>query len=235
MLSINKGIRPIQKTRNSDIIRLLRENGANSNIDNNLIIKSIPKIKSADIIKLLIGNGVNANVNAIKLLLENCTDVNTDVIKLLLGSFPNVNAQDNFGNTLLHYANNITVVKMLLFRDANTNVENFEGKTPLDLATGEKYDLLLKCGGKHGNFSKFKAVNSQDSELIDFNNIFHYESSPLEQQRWDEFLKDITTSQQQNNDTKDLVSDDFVIKQSQLVEQQKWDEFLNDIIGQDSK
>ncbi|AZL15206.1 ankyrin repeat domain-containing protein [Rickettsiales endosymbiont of Stachyamoeba lipophora] len=60
---------------------------------------------------------------------------NLSLIKLLTENKGNLNAQDNFGNTALHYAAQegyIETVKILLNKGTNPNITNKEGRTALD-------------------------------------------------------------------------------------------------------
>lgn len=62
-----------------------------------------------------------------------------------LGNPIDVNAQDNLGNTLLHYAiekGDKTVIPMLLAAGARLDIRNFKGETPLDILGAE---ILLNC------------------------------------------------------------------------------------------
>jgi len=73
------------------------------------------------------------NLNVVKLLLDNGFDVNARVTKN--------------GNTPLHYAvayNNPAAVKLLLQYNANRNIRNLEGLTPLEKARKEEKTEIIK-------------------------------------------------------------------------------------------
>ena len=73
---------------------------------------------------------------------------NLIVVKLLLdyGFDPSAKAEKN-GNTPLHYAvaaNNVNAVKLLLQYNANKNIRNLDGQTPLEKARREGKDEIAK-------------------------------------------------------------------------------------------
>lgn len=73
---------------------------------------------------------------------------NLMVVKILLdyGFDPNARATKN-GNTPLHYAvasDNLGAARLLLQYQANKNIRNFEGLTPLEKARKEEKDEMAK-------------------------------------------------------------------------------------------
>ena len=54
-----------------------------------------------------------------------------EVVKRLINDEANVNIRDNFGNTLLHYAKNTTVIRTLKEAGVDVNTKNKFGNTPL--------------------------------------------------------------------------------------------------------
>ena len=73
---------------------------------------------------------------------------NLIVVQLLLdyGFDPNVRAEKN-GNTPLHYAvsyNNVGAARLLMQYNANKNIKNFEGLTPLEKARKEKKENMVR-------------------------------------------------------------------------------------------
>jgi len=76
----------------------------------------------------------------------------------LIKSGANINSRDSLGNTPLHIAvkfNNLEAIKILIKEKPMINLEDFEGKTPLDYAEGGKPEkLLLDNGAKRGSNKK---------------------------------------------------------------------------------
>lgn len=81
-------------------------------------------------------------INAINIHQENALIIASkinrhDVVSLLLKTNININQQDDNGNTALHYAiqnKNIPMIYDLVNRGADTNIENNEGETALNMA-----------------------------------------------------------------------------------------------------
>ncbi|XP_060885157.1 ankyrin repeat domain-containing protein 22 [Labrus mixtus] len=68
------------------------------------------------------------------------------LMKAVLTSEVDVNAVDYKGNTALHYVcqrKNHRVVPLLLERNANANIRNKDGETPLDIATRLKFKKII--------------------------------------------------------------------------------------------
>nr|XP_020513279.1 ankyrin repeat domain-containing protein 22 [Labrus bergylta] len=68
------------------------------------------------------------------------------LMKAVLSSEVNVDAVDYKGNTALHYVcqrKNHRVVPLLLERNANANIRNKDGETPLDIATRLKFKKII--------------------------------------------------------------------------------------------
>ncbi|KAK9530964.1 hypothetical protein VZT92_012435 [Zoarces viviparus] len=68
------------------------------------------------------------------------------LMKAVLSSNINVDAVDYKGNTALHYVCQMKshrLVPLLLTRNADTNVQNNDGETPLDIATRLKFKKIV--------------------------------------------------------------------------------------------
>jgi ankyrin repeat protein len=65
------------------------------------------------------------------------------MVRLLVLEGANCNAQDNEGNTALHYAKDkADIAQLLLTHGARDDIANNNGRTPIDLATGDARALL---------------------------------------------------------------------------------------------
>uniref|UniRef100_UPI0037E74A99 ankyrin repeat domain-containing protein 22 n=1 Tax=Semicossyphus pulcher TaxID=241346 RepID=UPI0037E74A99 len=68
------------------------------------------------------------------------------LMKAVLSSKVNVDAVDYKGNTALHYIcqkKKHRLVPLLLEKDANVNIKNNDGETPLDIATRLKFKKII--------------------------------------------------------------------------------------------
>jgi ankyrin repeat protein len=73
-----------------------------------------------------------------------------DAIKLFVDAGADVNAVNDLGNTALHYAAQTgasRIVEFLASKGAKLDVQNFQGKTPLDLAKSATAALIRKLMG----------------------------------------------------------------------------------------
>ncbi|KAM9336786.1 ankyrin repeat domain-containing protein 22 [Symphorus nematophorus] len=71
---------------------------------------------------------------------------NVALMNEVLSSSVNIDAVDCKGNTALHYASqrkSLRLVRLLLDRNADTNVQNNDGETPLDIATRLKFKKIV--------------------------------------------------------------------------------------------
>ncbi|XP_076616427.1 ankyrin repeat domain-containing protein 22 [Chaetodon auriga] len=71
---------------------------------------------------------------------------NVALMEALLSSSVNINAVDYKGNTALHYVcqrKSHRLVPLLLERNAETNIQNNDGETPLDIATRLKFKKIV--------------------------------------------------------------------------------------------
>ncbi|XP_075934425.1 ankyrin repeat domain-containing protein 22 isoform X3 [Anarhichas minor] len=99
----------------------------------------------------------HGNLRAVRYLLDNGADVqltnelqkqrqSASLMKAVLSSNVNVDAVDYKGNTALHYVCQMKshrLVPLLLKRNADTNVQNNDGETPLDIATRLKFKKIV--------------------------------------------------------------------------------------------
>ncbi|XP_034413977.1 ankyrin repeat domain-containing protein 22 [Cyclopterus lumpus] len=68
------------------------------------------------------------------------------LMKMMLSSNVNIDAVDYKGNTALHHVcqkKSHRLVPLLLERNADTNVQNNDGETPLDIATRLKFKKII--------------------------------------------------------------------------------------------
>jgi ankyrin repeat protein len=73
-----------------------------------------------------------------------------DAIKLFVDAGADVNAINDLGNTALHYAAQTgatRIIEFLVSKGAKLDVQNFQNKTPLDLARGPSAALIRKLTG----------------------------------------------------------------------------------------
>ncbi|XP_037611327.1 ankyrin repeat domain-containing protein 22 [Sebastes umbrosus] len=67
-------------------------------------------------------------------------------MEAVLSSSINVDAVDYKGNTALHYVcqrKSQRLVPLLLERNADPNIQNYDGETPLDIATRLKFKKIV--------------------------------------------------------------------------------------------
>ena len=82
-------------------------------------------------------NGIRGVAKAIDLIKGGADPL--DAIKLFVESGADVNDVNDAGNTALHYAaqtGSTRIVEFLASKGARLDVQNYQGKTPLDLAKG---------------------------------------------------------------------------------------------------
>lgn len=95
----------------------------------------------AALARILLQNGSNPNLKWNKMnlthLMNAARNGHLEVLKLLLDYSAEINAQDDKGNTALHYATSegfSRIVKTLVSEGANKDLKNIKGETPLDIA-----------------------------------------------------------------------------------------------------
>lgn len=152
---------PIFYAKNNEIIKLLLEHNASlTNIENNKIFELLliaVKNSDEDLVNYLIKNGVNINIEKTtpesssqtvlfeieipyeKSYLQQLSSFK--FVQFLLNKGLEINAQDYEGNTVLHKVVKQGLrkevehyVKFLLSQQANPNIQNNSGETPLHIA-----------------------------------------------------------------------------------------------------
>lgn len=95
---------------------------------------------------MLLAVPAHADVNE---LLDKVKNKDVSAVETLLSKGENINAANEQGNTALHYAvatGNVRMVELLLAHDADMNIKNNKGWTPLGIAekknVGSVYDVL---------------------------------------------------------------------------------------------
>lgn len=95
---------------------------------------------------MLLAVPAHADVNE---LLNKVKNKDVSAVETLLSKGENINAANEQGNTALHYAvatGNVRMVELLLAHDADMNIKNNKGWTPLGIAekknVGSVYDVL---------------------------------------------------------------------------------------------
>ncbi|KAL2740342.1 hypothetical protein V1478_000483 [Vespula squamosa] len=78
------------------------------------------------------------------------------VVKLLIDKGANVNIKDKFNSTPLHYANHLSIVKCLVENGADINAKNNEGNTPLHTAVNFPIVEYLVEKGADVNIPNFR-------------------------------------------------------------------------------
>lgn len=147
---------------NNEIVKLLLENGADPDLENNkletALIISFNNILSKDsnieTLQLLLENGANIDIENnyyLHILLCACNYSNTDLIKILLEKNSDVNKINKYGTTALlclcrnlNIAHNIEIIEFLLKKGANPN-SYIHGYTPLmTFCRTSMYDSNIK-------------------------------------------------------------------------------------------
>ncbi|WP_338966784.1 ankyrin repeat domain-containing protein [Spiroplasma endosymbiont of Lonchoptera lutea] len=170
---------------NLDIVKLLLENGANINLQNNngnnALITAVEN-GHTDIVKLLLKNGADINHQnkfGITPLITAATYGELDIMKLLLEKGANINHQNKFGITPLITAashDKLEIVKLLLENGATINLTDKNGNTALiTAATYGKLDivkLLLEKGAainltdENGNTALITAATYDYEKIV---------------------------------------------------------------------
>jgi len=145
------------KQNRIEMFKLLIESGA----DINTRVRQEPLIfiPNTEIIEYLLSKGANPNMKSdsgATPLMNNAKWGTKETVNLLLSAGANINEQDNIGNTPLIYAVNknlsrdnnlrIDVVKLLIEKGANPNIQNKQGQTAFSIAASlgdnEVYQIL---------------------------------------------------------------------------------------------
>ena len=148
------------EVENLNVIKILIENGANIN-ENNDISQTPLHIslirKAREIAKFLIRNGASVNLK-VKIDNETVTPLHLailyswqDIIEHLVTNGADINALDWCNDSPLHYAvqtNNEEAVKLLLKNAADLSIKNGNNQTALDVAKDKKYQQILEILAK---------------------------------------------------------------------------------------
>ncbi|GJQ88623.1 hypothetical protein Trydic_g9064 [Trypoxylus dichotomus] len=147
------------ESQQMEFIELLLQHGANPNSNNGRfysILESAIQSRNEDIVRMLLKH--NADVNTIyrdKTPLLYAIIVSTRaIVELLLRNGADVNYADGYGMTSLMYVTRYRrskdILQLLLNFNADVNVENEDGETPLGMAIEEKsleiIEILLQNG-----------------------------------------------------------------------------------------
>ncbi|WP_338967567.1 ankyrin repeat domain-containing protein [Spiroplasma endosymbiont of Lonchoptera lutea] len=154
---------------NLDIVKLLLENGANINLQNNngnnALITAVEN-GHTDIVKLLLKNGADINHQnkfGITPLITAATYGELDIMKLLLEKGANINHQNKFGITPLITAatyGKLDIVKLLLENGAAINLTDENGNTALITAATYDYEKIVKLLLANGAINSHLVKNS---------------------------------------------------------------------------
>ena len=163
----NDGYSPLTLIiKNNDIlkfVRLVNSKNVNLNLENNEgltpLLYTIQE-NNLKMFNILIGKGVNINLenkNGISPLMYAINQRNYDMFNKLIEAGANINSKDkNNGNTLLHIAvtkKDLKLVKFLIEKGANIDLQNKYGNTPLHLAVPYGYKDIV-------NFLIFQGANT---------------------------------------------------------------------------
>ena len=141
----------------SDMVKMLLDNGADVNIQNNsaatplFLVAGTNNLKTAE---ELLKRGAKLNIqdmtNGQTPLHKASRYGQFNMAKMFVDQGADLHVKDNYGNTPLHEAGNALIIRMLLDRGANPEVKNNIGQTPWDLQA-----RLLRQSQSNG-FFKFQ-------------------------------------------------------------------------------
>lgn len=129
--------------QNDKIMQLLLDNGAIFNFKNMGKFYSCISIK---ILEILLNNGFDINMqNDIgdTLLINASMNNNLKMVKYLISKEADLNIQNKSKSTALHFAN-YSIAKALLEAGADSSIRDVEGKTLLDYAIEENNTKIVK-------------------------------------------------------------------------------------------
>jgi len=133
----------------TDVVKLLLTHNANVNArnkDGDTPLRWAAWKGHSEIVKILLTHG--AKISDKNEMLRNAAGGGLLwLVQDMLTKGADVNAEDQYGNTPLHWAsmkNHADVVRLLLTHNANVNVRNRNGKTPLMVAKTDKIKHLLE-------------------------------------------------------------------------------------------
>ncbi len=133
----------------TDAVSVLLRHGAQINIKDKNGKTPLDYSDNIETTHLLLQNG--ASFETLPSSIINAFKLEKDA-KLLLKSYPQLaHLKTKTGSTLLHYAYNAEVAKLLIQNGADVNATNEAGITPLDCAiSAEIQDILIQYGAKSG-------------------------------------------------------------------------------------
>jgi FOG: Ankyrin repeat len=145
-------------------------------------------------LKKYIGNGADVNgeydgKSLLHFAIDNCENNYSEIIEFLINSGANINSCESYlKETPLHRLcarakPRIEIIKSLLDRGANVNIENVSGKTPIFYCNFnfslELLDLLVKHGADINHKDKYKNTILHD-DFLDYNT-----------ENFEEFIKEL--------------------------------------------
>ena len=175
------------------LIKFLIKNGAEINAKNaygKTVLHTVLERDFKSLVGMLLKNG--ANVNQKKISGERPLDIaiemgNKEVVKLLLdsGAMTNYSTKDVSPLHRATLTGNVEIVEMLLDYGATITVEDYEGRTPLELARQTNNDEIIKIferidywdAVKEGNIPKIE--NYMKKSEIDVNAKDVLKNTPL--------------------------------------------------------
>ncbi|GMH95859.1 hypothetical protein TrVE_jg5755 [Triparma verrucosa] len=156
------------------VIKMLLDNGADinalegENTDGLGLVHHAARLGCYNRVKFFLDNGGKVDLrtrNGDTALMLACEGGHLDVIMLLIYTKHDIQAVSEAGMTMLHYASltgNYHVLNFLLEAGADKNVEDVEGRTPLDICLERRYRV---CAEK---LQKFKIPKASMKDLVAF-------------------------------------------------------------------